>query len=268
MLMQAIDYRDECDALHALLVDVDAPRWSEPTQFKHWTLNDVLGHLHMFDYAAGLTLQSPAAFTSFWASVRTALAAGHSMADYARIWLHGCQGSELLGRWHEFSHQLAERYARVDPQQRVKWAGPDMSVRSCISARQMEIWAHGQAAYDMLGRKRTEHDRIKNIAVMGINTFDWTFANRSRAVPPVKPHVRLTSPSGMQWEWHAPEEQNRIEGSAVEFCQVVAQTRNVADTGLKVSGEIAREWMAFAQCFAGPPQAPPAPGTRFMQAIH
>jgi hypothetical protein len=27
-------------------------------------------------------------------------------------------------------------------------------------------------------------------------------------------------------------------------------------------GEPARRWMAFAQCFAGPPENPPAPGAR------
>src|SRR5262245_55697044 len=112
MLTQAIDYRDECDALHALLVDVDAARWSQATQFKRWTLDDVLGHLHMFDYAARLTLESPQAFTSFWDSVVHSLAAGRSMADYARVWLRGCRGPELLQRWHDFSRQVADDYAQ------------------------------------------------------------------------------------------------------------------------------------------------------------
>ena len=53
-----------------------------------------------------------------------------------------------------------------------------------------------------------------------------------------------------------------IIGSAVEFCQVVTQTRNIADTGLKLVGETARNWMQNAQCFAGPPETPPAPGSR------
>ncbi|HKS56947.1 MAG TPA: maleylpyruvate isomerase N-terminal domain-containing protein, partial [Steroidobacteraceae bacterium] len=68
MLTQAIDYRDECDALYALLAGVDAARFSLPTQFKRWTLDDVLGHLHMFDYAARLTLEGPHAFAAFWDS--------------------------------------------------------------------------------------------------------------------------------------------------------------------------------------------------------
>jgi hypothetical protein len=53
-----------------------------------------------------------------------------------------------------------------------------------------------------------------------------------------------------------------LEGRATEFCQVVTQCRNIADTSLKVSGDVARQWMAVAQCFAGPPQDPPAPGVR------
>jgi hypothetical protein len=56
-----------------------------------------------------------------------------------------------------------------------------------------------------------------------------------------------------------------IEGDAIEFCQVVAQTRNIADTSLKVAGETAAAWMAIAQCFAGPPETPPPPGSRFRQ---
>ena len=80
--------------------------------------------------------------------------------------------------------------------------------------------------------------------------------------------MRLVAPSGATWEWDADPKDNNpnlIEGSAAEFCQVVAQTRNIADTQLKVSGDIATQWMAVAQCFAGPPRTPPAPGVRFMQ---
>jgi hypothetical protein len=43
---------------------------------------------------------------------------------------------------------------------------------------------------------------------------------------------------------------------------VVAQTRALADTSLRVEGEIARRWLSIAQCFAGPPEDPPQPGVR------
>ena len=39
--------------------------------------------------------------------------------------------------------------------------------------------------------------------------------------------------------------------------------RNFADTNLSITGKPAEEWMKYAQCFAGPPEDPPAKGTRY-----
>ena len=75
-------------------------------------------------------------------------------------------------------------------------------------------------------------------------------------------HVHLTAPSGDIWEWNDPDDSNCVRGDAVQFCHVVTQGRNIADTTLDVVGENAMKWMAVAQCFAGGPQEPPAPGER------
>src|SRR5699024_4180316 len=83
-----------------------------------------------------------------------------------------------------------------------------------------------------------------------------------------KPYLCLTAPSGAQWTWNEPSVSERIEGKAEEFCQVVTQVRNIADTELVVSGQSATAWMAVAQCFAGPVRTPPAPGTRRLLSSH
>ena len=57
--------------------------------------------------------------------------------------------------------------------------GPDMSARSSISARHMETWAHAQELYDTLGVDRINEDRIKNIVVIGNNTFKYCFTTVS-----------------------------------------------------------------------------------------
>ncbi len=129
-------------------------------------------------------------------------------------------------------------------------------------ARFMEVWAHGQDVYDLMRVPREHTDRIKNIAVLGVKTFGWTFVNRGLEVPGAPPYVRLVAPSGAIWEWNEPNETNKVSGTAVEFCQVVTQGRNVADTALEVVGETATRWMAIAQCFAGGPADPPKSGER------
>jgi len=264
-LVQALDFRDECDALHSALENAPAEAWVEPTQFKGWTFDDVLGHLYFFDHAAEIAARSRDEIQALFRDILQAGATGVPLIDYSRRWLQGCAGTALLERWRTQYQRLAEIYAGFEPGHRLAWAGPDMSARSFMSARQMETWAHGQAIFDALGIDRVEHDRLRNIAVMGINTFDWTFKVNRRDVPAVKPYVRLMSPSGALWEWNDPATVERVEGSAVEFCRVVTQTRNLADTNLAVTGGIARQWLERAQCFAGPPEQPPAPGTRFKQ---
>ena len=78
--------------------------------------------------------------------------------------------------------------------------------------------------------------------------------------------MRLTGPSGATWEWNDAIATSRIEGSAVDFCRVVTQTRNVRDTALIVTGDSARQWMEIAQCFAGPPET--AAGARNTRAVN
>jgi uncharacterized protein (TIGR03084 family) len=265
MLEQAQHFAEECRVLQALLLQLPDERWSQPTQFKAWTADDILGHLHLFDYAAGLTLDSTDAVRAFFAATIAGGPQRLKLVPYTRQWLNGCRGVALLARWFDYSQQLAARFAREDPARRVAWGGPDMSVRSCISARQMETWSHGQALFDLMGVERSESDRLRNIAIMGVNTFGWSFANRGLPVPALRPYLRLTAPSGALWEWNLPDGPEHIEGSAVDFCRVVTQTRNIADTQLRVSGAAAQQWMAIAQCFAGPAHEPPSPGTRFRQ---
>ncbi len=266
MLQQAIDFRDECDALFSLLDTLDEQAWERKTQFKGWTLNDIVAHLHFGDYAADVSLQDSATFNDFVRRVTASRKQGVGHLAFAHASLEGTKHRALLTRWHDFSREMADRFAIADPKRRVQWFGPDMSVRSSITARLMETWAHGQAIYDLLGQTRNDTNRIKNIVVIGINTFGWTFTNRGLSVPRDTPYVRLTAPSGKIWEWNQPNQENRIKGSAVEFCQVVTQVRNIADTSLKMVGTTATSWMAIAQCFAGPPETPPAPGSRCLQA--
>lgn len=263
MLPQAMDFREESKALYQLLKPLNDEDLSRVTQFKGWTINHVIGHLHMWNRAADLSLRDADEFAAFRERVTESIMQGRTLRQFEEMWLDGIEGRKLVERWHDFFIEMSGRFAASDPKARLQWIGPEMSVRSSITARLMETWAHGQEVYDELGVERQDADRIRNIAVLGMNTFAWTFANRGLEVPAGVPCVRLTAPSGEIWVWNEQNDRDSIEGSATEFCQVAAQTRNIADTKLKVKGDVATRWMANAQCFAGPATTPPAPGMRF-----
>jgi uncharacterized protein (TIGR03084 family) len=259
---QAQDFLDESLALAAIVDPLDDAQLRQVTQFKNWTIEDVIGHLYMFTKAAMLTLKDTKAFREFFQPIAADLQKGKSLLDTQHDWLGDTGGRKLVSLWREGFEMAARAYSTADPKARLAWVGPDMSARSCITARQMETWAHGQELFDCLGLERVDTDRIRNIAHLGISTYGWTFVNRKMEVPEPMPHVRLVAPSAAIWEWNDQQEDNMVSGTATEFCQIVTQTRNVADTAIKTVGEAARLWMENAQCFAGPPHPPPAPGSR------
>jgi uncharacterized protein (TIGR03084 family) len=259
MLQQGQDLREEGVALYGLLETLEERDWERVTPFKSWTVSDVIAHLHFSDRLAVLSLKAPDEFLSQAAEMGRAVV---DLATYTREQLGPQKPDELLRLWNDYFMEMCDLLERADPGLRLKWFGPDMGVRMFATARQMETWAHGQDIYDLLRVRRTNTDRIKNIAVIGIKTFGWTFVNRGLDVPADVPFVRLTAPSGATWKWNEPNQRNRVEGLATDFCHVVTQGRSVADTELQVVGETATRWMAIAQCFAGGPVDPPRPGER------
>ncbi|MCY4144617.1 MAG: TIGR03084 family metal-binding protein [Gammaproteobacteria bacterium] len=251
-MQQIYDFFDEGRALYEFLTTLEAHHWNMETPFKNRTVNWVVQHLHDADRWAYHSITDPEGFRN-WMRER----ANGKTFDYTKT-----EGNDLLEQWFSYMSDLCKAMGEADPNLRAPWFGPDMGIRMMATARQMETWSHGQDVYDLLGVNREHTDRVKNICHIGVRTFEWTFVNRKLKPPAPAPYVRLNAPSGAIWEWNDHSDHNFIKGSAVDFGRVVTQGRNIADVELQVSGDSANSWMAIAQCFAGPPEDPPAPGHR------
>ena len=57
---QAGHFLEESEALNTALAHVTD--WNRPTQFKGWTVNDVLVHLHFWNRAAAMSVTDPDQF--------------------------------------------------------------------------------------------------------------------------------------------------------------------------------------------------------------
>ena len=265
-MQEALDFQAESNAIAALLETLSPEDFQTVTQFKDWTIYDILAHLHLWNLGALWTLQTPEKFKELMVQAMTVFQGGQTHQDLHRGWAakEGFEtGDKLFTAWKDGAAELTEAFLKADPEQRVNWAALDMTTRSCIIARQMEAWAHAQAIFDVLGETRKDGSRLKNVAHIGVTTYSWSFKVNGLKPPLPKPYIRLTAPDGGIWEWNKPQADNKLEGSATEFSQVVTQCRNIADTQIKTTGEAATKWMGIAQCFAGPPETPPPASTRF-----
>ncbi|WP_066793813.1 maleylpyruvate isomerase family mycothiol-dependent enzyme [Sphingomonas soli] len=260
----ALDLLADAVQLRTLLDRLTPAAFTEPTGFKGWTANDILRHLLRGNEAARLSITDPQALEAMMRGARDLSAEERRAREQA--FANHAAGPVLVDAWFDNLARTVDLFLTVDLAERVPWAGVSMSARSLLSARLMEQWAHGQAIYDLVGVDRCETDGIEAVAILGVNTFSFTFRNRGMLLPERAPQVRLAAPSGTEWVFHADNQDDVVSGSAVEFCRVITQVRNIADTGLSVTGAVAQDWMAIAQCFAGPPHLPPAPGERVAAA--
>ncbi|MDM0018250.1 TIGR03084 family metal-binding protein [Variovorax saccharolyticus] len=258
----ADDLRAEYGALADLCRTLAPAQWRLASHFHGWTPWDEIAHLCYFDETATLSATDAEAFARDTAALTEVLAAGREISAIARDKYGHLDGAALLAHWEPIAKRLTDLLAGLDPKARLPWYGPSMSARSFASARLMETWAHGQDVWDVVGRERAGTARLRHIAHIGVTTFGWSFVNRKQPVPAVVPIVELDAPDGEAWRWGDADSPEFVRGSALDFCLLVTQRRNLADTGLRCSDGSARAWLSIAQCFAGPPADAPAPGVR------
>lgn len=255
------DLFDEYRDLTSLASSLEPGQWRLRTDFFGWTPWDEIAHLCYFDEAALQSIRAPSDFAREARALRARMDAGEAVSAIARARYGTLGGPALLARWCETYEMLVAALHQCNTASRLGWYGPPMSVRSFASARLMETWAHGQDIWDIIGRRRSSSARLRHIAHIGVQTFDWTFINRG-LTPPERPLVELLGPDDTLWRWGDNEAVQRISGTAEDFCLVATQRRNVADTALRCEGTDVARWAAIAQCFAGPPADPPRPGER------
>ena len=240
-----------------LVAGLDEKQWRRETPFFHWTIFDEVAHIAFFDHEALLAIEDRVRFKERSRGVMDVILSGGSWPAYQRLNI-----SMACNHCDDPVHRLSQ----MSPKDRLPWYGPDMSARSFATARLMETWAHAQDVFDTLRVRRTNGAGLRHVAHIGVTTFGWSFILRRLKVPDITPRIELTGPAGERWEWGEPHAGERVWGSAEDFCLVVAQRRNLADTGLKWQGENVEKWLTIAQAFAGVPQNPPGPGTRVLDA--
>jgi uncharacterized protein (TIGR03084 family) len=254
----ARDLAAEEQALDDLVAALDEAGWSKPTPAQGWDVRANIGHLASSEELASLAATDEAAFR---ARLQEALENLEEFSSGLPGDLATLSPHDLLERWRGLRTRTIDAVRATGPDERIPWVGPSMRGRAFLTARLMETWAHGRDVFDALGATQPATDRLRHIAHLGVITRSFAYANRGLEAPDVEVRVELGPPDGGEpWVWGPVDAADRVTGSAEDFCLVVTQRRNAADTDLRVEGPAARDWIDHAQCFAGPPTEPPLRG--------
>jgi uncharacterized protein (TIGR03084 family) len=254
----ARDLFAEQDVLDAIVAGLPGEQWRLATPSPRWTVADQIGHLTYYDGAAATAIADPDAFRESVEALFETSTHGYEAVDASTLHRH-LGPAQLVDAWRANRRRLADAATTLDDGDRVVWYGPSMSAKSFLTARLMEVWAHGQDVVDTLGVARPPTDRLRHVAQLGYITRGWTYANRGLDVPDGEIRLELSAPSGAHWQWGPADAGGVVTGPALDFCLVVTQRRHVDDTSLALTGEHARDWLCKAQAFAGPPTNGPQP---------
>lgn len=253
-----------CDDLEAetvellkLIVPLSPLHWDLDTPATGWSVRDAVSHLTFFDETGALAATDPDAFAAGAKILMTNPDPGVGGITHGRA----MKPVEVLNWFISARSSMIATFRTLDAKTRLPWYGPPMGALSFATARLMETWAHGQDIADTLGAKRPVTGRLRHIAHIGVRARPYSYLVNNRTLPPVEVAVRLVAPEGGTWSWNDDAaDSNLVSGNALDFCLVVTQRRNIADTQLVASGDAAKEWIAFAQAFAGGAGSGRAPG--------
>jgi uncharacterized protein (TIGR03084 family) len=251
------DLDAETRTIDDVVADLPASDWARATPAEGWTIAHQIAHLAWTDRKALIAAAHP---EDWQAEVEELLKAGETYVDDGAAAGAERPPREILEDWRSGRAELAAALAAVPDGQKLPWYGPPMSAASMVTARLMETWAHGQDIFDALGLTREPTARLWHIARFGTRTRDFAFLTRSLAPPAEEFRVELTAPEGTTWAFGPEDAEQKLTGSALDFCLVVTQRRHPADTDLVAHGADVEEWLTIAQAFAGPPGEGRKPG--------
>lgn len=258
----ARDLADEQQVLDDIVSGLREDQWALPTPSPRWTIADQIGHLTYFDDAAAIAISDPQRFQGLVADLmQLAGSDNETIDDFTLHSLRAMSPADVLSAWRQNRATLDEAATTLTNDSRIIWYGPSMGSKSFLTARLMEVWAHGQDIVDAVGADRPPTDRLRHIAQLGFITRGWSYVNRGLEAPAQPLHLELTAPSGETWTFGPPDAPESARGSALDFCLVATQRRHMDDTNLEATPG-AREWLLLAQAFAGPATDGPTSGTR------
>lgn len=242
------DLSDEHESLDEVLADLTQAEWEAPTPAEGWQVRDQISHLAYFDTTASLALVAPERFEEHKAGL---LAGEQGRAPDVALG-RSVDGRHLLADWRTGRRDLLDAARGADPERRVPWYGPEMSLASFTTARLMETWAHGQDVRDALGLPASVSRRLRHICHIGVSARRYAFLVHGLTDPGTPVRVEAIAPDGETWAWGPDDAQEQITGSALGLALVFTQRRHPADTEVSAKGATAQQWLSIAQAFAGP----------------
>lgn len=237
------------EAFDALVADLDDAQWALPTPAPGWTIAHQVAHLAATFKLAGLAAGNPEGFKALAATLSPDFDANVHAALSPYL---AAPPKKLLELWRAERDTAFAALAEVPGDQVVPWLVRPLPPAILACAGMMELFGHGQDIADALGVRRQWTDRLQYLVAFAVRTWDFGYLARGLEVPDTEFRFEITGPSGAVWEFGPADADNRVTGSAEDFCLLVTRRRHHSDLDVTAQGALATHWLEIAQAYRGP----------------
>jgi uncharacterized protein (TIGR03084 family) len=246
--------------LDQFLQSLSDREWKKATPAAGWTIQDQVSHLaYVEGVAAEVIAQGQSRLDAEdvtdiddWTAIGVAI---------GRPQRH----QEVIEWWRHRRADVVDALSRISAGSRVPWLYGDMSAKSFATTRLMETWAHGlDVKVAILGRilptPEDELDegvedpladtlRLRHIAWLGWRSLPFAYDQVDETYPAQGIRVEVMGPKYQAWRYGPEDTDQVIRGMAGDWCRVVVQRQDSADTGLKAVGEHAELALEIARAY-------------------
>lgn len=243
------DWVEEYQSLRKTVEVLSESELDYPTSSKPWSIRHQIGHLLWTDQMLLAAIEDAGEFgrqrERLAANITVAINESAYAADSYTL-------AQLLQQWSDCLRQSVSLVGRRDLGEKIPWFGPPMRLRTAVSARIMELFAHGQDIRDALGISPLETDRLWYVGDLAVRTRRFSFHINDVSYLDDDVRVVLEFQNGL-WTWGPDDAENVVRGPAVDFALLACQRRNRKDLRITAEGTVADQWLSIIQAFAGPP---------------
>jgi uncharacterized protein (TIGR03084 family) len=231
--------------IEEILRSLTPEQWRAPTPAQPWDIRDQVTHLADFDEVAFDTatggprqINEEAVKIGFDEYTEWARRKGLDKSPDAMFEWYSGNGARLRAMFR----------AKPDPKERVPW-GLGMSVRTLVTARLMEHWAHGLDIRAAVGLSPNASPRLKSIAFLVYSAMPYAF-QVARVTPPQRTLRVELAYEGETWTFGPEDADDLITGDALEYCLVgVQRLKHTEAATLKPTGPLAEMALEHARAY-------------------
>lgn len=244
------DLRAEQATLDRLVSGLDEGGWLRPTPAAGWDTRDAITHLASVDEFT-LECVEGRHEGAFAEALRRGGVDGYNQVEIERG--RAMRPDEVLAWWRAAREKLNAAFAAAPPGTRVLWGAGPVAVRTLVSARLMECWAHGLDCFAGAGVEPVDTPRLRHVCRLAYRALPYAFQVAGGAMPASLDDLRLdlTAPDGRAtWTFGPPTATQRLSGDAGEWARVaVLRLPHTGARTLRAEGPLAEQALEVARAY-------------------